>query len=203
MYQTGPILTSGKPICNIPPAIRNGDSLSWSDPAFRDNLGNLLTSASWTLIYSIRGPKTLDVTAVADGEGFKSTISIANSASLDAGQYYWQAYLVDVLPTPTKRMTISDGQLQVLVDMKGASAGFDGRSQTELDLDAVQTAMRAIISGGAVQQYSIGNRHLQKMTMPDLIQLESRLKYRLARENKARSIANGQGNPHNMYVRFK
>ena len=48
----------------------------------------------------------------------------------------------------------------------------------------------------------IGNRNLKRYDLPDLIQLEGRLKAEVKREEQAELIANGLGNPRNMFVRF-
>jgi hypothetical protein len=53
-----------------------------------------------------------------------------------------------------------------------------------------------------VQEYTIGSRRLKKMEMADLLTLESSLKTEVKREQKASMIANGLGNPHNLFVRF-
>jgi hypothetical protein len=66
----------------------------------------------------------------------------------------------------------------------------------------VQAAIRAIVSGGVVQEYKIGTRSLKKYEMADLIQLESKLKAEVKREQAATMVANGLGSPHNLFVRF-
>jgi hypothetical protein len=66
----------------------------------------------------------------------------------------------------------------------------------------VQAAIRSMISGGAVAEYTIGSRRLKKMEMADLITLESKLKAEVKREQAASMAANGLGNPHNLFVRF-
>ena len=81
-------------------------------------------------------------------------------------------------------------------------SAFDGRSQSQKDLDACQAAIRSLMSGGAVQEYRIGTRSLKRYDLAELLALESRLKAQVARESKAAMIANGLGNPHNLFVRF-
>ena len=83
----------------------------------------------------------------------------------------------------------------------GSPGALDGRTQAETDLTAVQTAIRAIVAGGA-KQYSIGNRAFTKLDLSELMERESRLKAEVKREQKAQLIANGLGNPHNLFVRF-
>jgi len=70
------------------------------------------------------------------------------------------------------------------------------------DLEAIQLAIRTLIAGGAVQEYKIGNRNLKRYDLADLIQLEGRYKAEVKREEQAELMANGLGNPRNMFVRF-
>jgi hypothetical protein len=183
---------------NIPASITAGDSSTWRDGSSKDLLGNAITSADWTLAYAIRGAVNLTLTGTPYGEGWETTITVAQSTTLTAGTYYWQAYATK----GSNRVTLGSGQLQVAANLSAQSAGYDGRSQAQKDLEAVQAAMRAIITGGAVQKYVIGNRELQKLPMSDLLTLESKLKADVARERRAELIANGLGNPHNLFVRF-
>lgn len=187
----------------IPATLAKGDSFTWKDDPTADNLQNTIDSNGYTLKYAIRGAANLDLTASADGPGWETTITSTQSATLQSGLYYWQAYVVDNPSSPTKRITIGQGQLKITDDLTAATVGYNGKSQVQQDLEAVQGAMRSFVSGGAVQSYMIAGRSVQKMQMSDLITLEAKLKYQLKREQKADLIKNGLGNPHNMFVRFK
>ena len=119
---------------------------------------------------------------------------------MTAGTYYWQAIATK---STTDRVVIGSGTLLVKANLTAiVTNNYDGRSQVKTDLDAIQTAMRAMISGGAVQEYTIGTRSLKKMLMADLIVLESRLKAQYARENAADNQKNGLGNPNSLWIRF-
>jgi hypothetical protein len=188
----------------IPSTIRAGDTITWRDDATVDNLGNAITSSTHTLRYYLRtntASEGATVTAAAFGNGWESTISATTSAAFDAGTWYWQA----IASAGSSVITIGVGQLAVVAALAytGTPAAVDGRSQAEQDLAAVQTAIRSIISGGGVQKYTIGSRSVEKMKLEDLLTLESRLKAEVAREQKANAIANGLGNPHAMFVRFR
>lgn len=185
---------------NIPSQITAGDSLAWDDAPATDNLGNTISSANgWTLKYHLRNAtQTLDLTAAAQGDGWRTAITSAQSTTFGAGDAYWSARATKA----AEAVTLGSGKLEVLINRQAASAGAELRSQAKQDLAAVQAAMRAIISGGAVAEYTIGNRSLRKLPMEDLIMLESRLKAAVVREEKAEMIANGKGNPNNLYVRF-
>ena len=154
-----------------------------------DNLGNEITSATWTLTYYLRtntASEGATVVGTAYGTGWEFTITAATSAGFDAGNWYWQA----LATYSTEKLTLGAGQVEVVAALNyaGTPGAFDGRSQAQKDLDAVQAAIRALVSGGVVREYTIGNRSLKK--------------YEVKREQMAELMANGQGNPHNLFVRF-
>ena len=188
---------------NIPSEIRAGDTIQWRDVEGVDNLGNAVSSAAYTLTYYLRfnaASEGATVVGTAYGTGWEFSIAAATSAGFDAGTWYWQAVATKTGST----ITLGSGQLTVLAALSysGTPAALDGRTQAQKDLDAVQAAIRAIVSGGVVKEYTIGNRSLKKYDMKDLLELESKLKAEVKREQMADLIANGLGNPHNLFVRF-
>jgi hypothetical protein len=136
------------------------------------------------------------VTADADGDGWSSSLTSANTTTLAAGDHYWQAYATK----DSRRETLGSGRLRI---KPAAGSGVSGKSQDRQDLEAVQAAIRAIIDGGAVQEYTIAGRSLRKMEVQDLIALENRLRVRVYREEKREQLEQGLPNPSNIYVRFK
>lgn len=188
---------------NIPATLRAGDTVGWRDVEGADNLGNVISSASWVLTYYLRtntASEGATVVGTADGTGWVFEIAAGTSAGFDAGQWYWQA----LATSGASKVTLGSGQLTVLASLAytGSPAAVDGRSQAQKDLDAVQAAIRAITAGGVVKEYTIGNRSLKKYDLADLLQLESKLKAEVKREQMAELMANGLGNPHNLFVRF-
>lgn len=195
---------------NIPAQIRAGDTVTWRDEAARDNLGGAIDGSNHGLTYYLRtntnhqGAIVAGVTVAGtpSGTGWTFTIAKTTTDGFVAGQWYWQAVATATVGGAVT--TIGAGQLTVLpgLDYTGQPSAFDGRSQAQQDLDAVQAAMRSIVSGGAVAEYTIGNRRLKKMEMADLVMLEGKLKAEVKREQAAQLQANGLGNPHNLFVRF-
>jgi len=188
---------------NIPSEIRAGDTIQWRDVQGVDNLGNSVSSSDYSLTYWLRtntASEGANVTGTAYGTGWEFSIAAATSAGFDAGTWYWQA----IASKAGSVVTLGSGQLTVLAALSyaGTPGALDGRTQAQKDLDAVQAAIRSLISGGAVQQYSIGNRSLSRYNLNDLMALESKLKAEVKREQMAELIANGLGNPHNLFVRF-
>jgi len=186
----------------IPAQIRAGDTVKWRVDASKDNLGNAVDSASWTLTYYFRtntASEGATVVGSAFGDGWEFTLSAATSAGFDAGDWYWQA----IATYGSETLTLGAGQLEVLaaLNYSGTPGAYDGRSQAQQDLDAVQAAIRAIVTSGA-KQYSIGSRSFTKLDLGELMERESRLKAEVKREQAADLIANGLGNPRNLFVRF-
>jgi hypothetical protein len=187
----------------IPATFRAGDTVAWLDDATTDSLGNAVTSGTWSLSYFLRSATAgagLTVTSTAYGSGWTTTISAAASAGLATGAYYWQARAT----SGSQVITAGSGSLTVLaaLNYSGTPGAFDGRTQSQIDLEAVQAAIRSLISGGAVKRYTIGSRQLERFSLAELMELEARLKARVQRELAAESMANGLGNPHNLFVRF-
>jgi hypothetical protein len=187
----------------IPAQIRAGDTVRWRDDAATDNLGNAIDSATWTLTYYLRtntASEGATVVGAAFGQGWEFTLSAATSAGFDAGDWFWQA----IATSGSDKVTLGAGQLTVLAALSytGTPGALDGRTQAQKDLDAVQGAIRTIVSGGVVQQYSIGSRQLSRYGLPDLLALEGKLKAEVKREQAAELMANGLGNPGSLYVRF-
>ena len=187
----------------IPSEIRAGDTIQWRDGPGADNLGNAISSSDYELTYWLRfnaASEGASVVGTTYGTGWEFTIAANASSGFDVGPWYWQAIASKVGSV----ITLGSGQLTVLrsLSYSGTPGAIDGRSQAQQDLAAVQAAIRAIVAGGVAKEYTIGNRNLKKYDMADLLQLEAKLKAEVKREQMADLIANGLGNPHNLFVRF-
>lgn len=184
---------------NIPAQLVQGDSRKWQDAPFVGDLGARIDSGSYTLKYSLRGPVTLDLSAATYEDGWQTTLSTTDSATLTAGNYAWTAYAVSA----TERITAGQGVLEVIADLTAQAAGYDSRTQAEKNLDAVETEIAARIAGHATVDYTIGTRSLKKEPISALLALRSQLKYEIRRDRRKQKIANGQGDPTVSYIRFR
>ena len=188
----------------IPSKVRAGDILQWRDSETEDVFGNSITSTDWSVTYYLRTNTAAEgatVTSTAYLSGWQFSVASTVTANFDAGNWYFQA-VAD--KSSAEKQTILSGQFEVLPSLaySGTAAAFDGRSQIRKDLDLVQTAIRAVASGGGVKEYKIGTRQAKKYELAELFQLEAKLKAELAREEASEKIANGLGNPRNLFVRF-
>ena len=188
----------------IPSKVRAGDILQWRDSETQDVFGNSITSTEWSVTYYLRTNTAAEgatVTSTAYLSGWQFSVASTVTANFDAGNWYFQA-VAD--KSSAEKQTILSGQFEVLPSLaySGTAAAFDGRSQIRKDLDLVQTAIRAVASGGGVKEYKIGSRSAKKYDLAELLQLEATLKAELAREEASEKIANGLGNPRQLFVRF-
>lgn len=190
----------------ILPSITSGVDAVWVDAETVDVFGDAVTSTTHSLVYYFRlntQSEGVTATSVAYNSGWKTTLTAAVSGSMLADpNWFFQAVL-----TKTSDSTVQEysrGQIEVRPSLAytGTPGAFDGRTQAQKDLDAVKAAIRSIVSGGAVSEYKIGSRNLKRYDLSELLELESRLKSIVAKENKAKLIASGLGDPHNLYVRF-
>lgn len=189
----------------IPSTIRAGDTVLWQDGPALDALRQPIEPATHSLTYFLRtnaNHEGATVTGVAAGSLWQFTIPSNTSAGFDAGVWYFQAVATAV--ADQAKTTLGAGQITVLPGLSyaGQPGAYDGRSQAQKDLDAVNAAIRALMSGGAVQEYRIGLRSLKRYELSELIVLRDHYKAEVVREQKAEMIANGMGNPHSVFVRF-
>lgn len=182
----------------IPP-ITIGDTFSFPVKSFTDFNGRMISKPDWNLTASFRGNGVnLDVTGDSD---WNINLTKANTDALVAGWCSYQIYATKGVTT--ERVVIDSGRVQVLANFKIATGSFNDKSQNRQDLEAVQAAMRAIVAGGAVVEYSIAGRSLKKLDMSELIMLEKRLILRVKQEQQAQDIKDGRPNGRVSYVRFK
>ncbi len=168
-----------------------------------DLSGAAATSATWTLTSYLRTNTaaegaTVVGTARSDG-GWDMAITATTTGGFDAGEWQWQTRI----SSGATVITIGAGSTTVLASLSyaGSPDAFDGRSQAQQDLDAVQAAIRAIISKGS-KQYTIGSRSYTAQDLGLLMQREAQLKAIVAREKAAEKVAAGLGDPRNLFVRF-
>ena len=187
----------------IPSIFRAGDTVQWKDPSGVNWLNESVTSDDYALKYYLRCNSSVaseTITGTTDGSGWKFVIPASTSGAMNSGLWFFQA-----LATKSgDEVTLYEGQFEVKkkISYTGTpSSDFEGRTQAQIDLDAVKAAIRAIIANKA-SEYSIGDRTFKYADLSELRKRESQLKAEVVRERKANMIANGLGDPHNYYVRF-
>jgi hypothetical protein len=184
---------------NIFATLPNGDSATWPDDPVTLPDGRVADATLWTLKYALRGPVLLDLIAVQGVRGWQTTLTAVASAALAAGSYAWSAAITSGL----ERITIGNGQLVITPNLASAAAPFDSRSPAQIALANCEAAMATFnATGGKVKMYEIAGRKMEFQTIGELMTLHSFWKMKVINEGAAQSIANGSGNPRNLYTRF-
>lgn len=87
-----------------------------------------------------------------------------------------------------ERTTLGSGQITVVANLEAIAIPYDGSTTAEKMLAAVEAAIKARLSGGAVDSYEIRGRSLARTPLPDLIALRNQLKVEVAREQSAKGL---------------
>jgi hypothetical protein len=200
------------PLINVPPAIQQGDTTTWIDLPQSDVEGTLYTAADWNLVFSYvqnagsAGPAS--VTAAAEGTGWLTTLSAtATQAMVPLALYNWQVQLVGKTGDQISEgivITVDTGSFLVQANLATVSAGFDNRSLNVRTLLALQAGLAAAAgTGGApVLSYKIGTRELRYRDVADLLKAIEYYQAAVISEQVKGSLAQNQGNPRKLYMRF-
>ena len=188
----------------IPKQVRAGDLIQWRDNSTVDVFGEPISSPDWTVTYYLRTNTSSEgstVSSTAYTDGWQFSIASSTSTNFDVGNWYFQA-VAD--KSGAEKQTIFTGRFEVLAALSysGTPSAYDGRSQVNKDLDLVESAIRALLNNGVIQEYKIGSRTAKKYDLSELLVLKAALKAELVREQAAEKIANGLGNPRAVHVRF-
>jgi hypothetical protein len=195
-----------EPVVQFPALITQGDTASWQDQGFIDNLGNAYYSENWNLVYTIAGAiSPLQLTAAAEGNGWQTTITAAQSATLQPGgdDWWWQAQLIS--NTDSSQVgTLAKGQFSVLVNLALQAAGYSGLSDAQQNLAAWRAALAALSGAGGspVEMYRIGDRELRYRNMDEILKAIAYWNIEVINEQTKSSISQNQGNPRKLYARF-
>lgn len=180
---------------NIPAYLYAGDTVKWSEDA-----ANGRSSADWSMVCVLKdgaGHDHVTVNGVANASGgWNFTIADEVTAAFTVGTHYWQTYVTK----DGEKYTVDSGSIIVRASVSLGGNTFDGRTQSEIDLDAVKAAIRARMTGDATVEYTIGNRSLKKEPISALLALRSQLEADVARERAAKRISDGIGRQ--VFVRF-
>lgn len=184
---------------NIFSQLQQGDSAYWNDDPFTDSNNVNYTSVGYSLTYELRGPASLTLNAVADGQGWRTTLNTTSSSTLTPGLYSWAAYI----KATGVRITAGSGELTVSADLSAVSGVFDGRSAAEIALAAAESALATFKStSGLVKSYTIGGRTMQFQDATQILGIISYWRGRVLNEQHTKSIKNGLGDPRRLLVRF-
>lgn len=150
---------------------------------------------AWTVTAVMRGAGVITLTATGDGSTFTFAVPGETTAGWPQGPYW-----VSIRATKgADVIEVGKRKIDIAPDLANAEAGFDGRSQNEIALAAIQAVMakRATIDQ---QKYTINNRELWRTPIADLLKLHSF--YATAVRRERRRMAGVTTFGRNINVRF-
>jgi hypothetical protein len=126
-----------------------------------------LPGLGWTLKYYFKqfaaSGAHIELTATADGDYFAITVAAATTAAYTAGRYSWAA---EVSGGSSEVYEVDRGTI-VLLPRYDQAAAYDDRSHARKMLDAIEAVLESRASADQLE-YTIGSRHLKKMSPKEL-----------------------------------
>lgn len=158
----------------VPKTIQAG--VNFSATAWRSEF----SGAAWGMTLMLRGPQVHDLPADRDGARHVWSVPASDTSDWRAGDY---AYTIRASDGENVH-EVESGRVRITPDLAKAAAGFDGRSQNRIALDAIESviAKRATLDQ---ERYRINNRELYRTPIADLIRLRSHYAALVAREEAA------------------
>ncbi len=146
--------------CNLPDKI--GAGLTF------DRLLTLTAypAPEWSVSILLRGASSIDLTAAAEGTQHRFNASAAVTGAWTPGDYWYSLRATKGADV----VEVEQGSLTIAPDIANAGAGYNGRSDAETALAAIN----AVLSNRATldqERYRINNRELYRTPIVDLIRL--------------------------------
>jgi hypothetical protein len=173
-----------------PPEARAGLTWQWR----REDLATDYPATGWTLKYYFKqmavSGANFSITAAADGVNFAVNNAATASQGYTAGKYSWAAV---VTGGTSEAYEVDRGTMVVLPRIDTATA-LDERTHERKVLDALETALenKALLTPDQME-YTIGNRHLKRMSYPELIAARDVYRSKVTMQEMAERARNGQG----------
>ena len=136
-------------------------------------------------------------TPVDDPLGYRVQLAPATTAAWVAGDYAWNSYL----SKSGARQTLESGQVTLLPDPAVTTAPRDNRSHARKVLAAIEAVLEGRASKDQ-EEYTIKDRQLKRTPIPDLLTLRNDYEARVAREDAAERLANGEAPKSKVVVRL-
>lgn len=147
-------------------------------------------ATSWTLNALLRGPQAINLAATAEGDAHAFAVPGATTTTWLPGTYWFSLRA----SKGTAVMEAGSGELTVLPDIANVTEPYDGRSQNEIALDAIDAVMakRATLDQ---QRYMIDRRELWRTPIADLLKLRAYYAMMVSRERAKRRGTSRFGRP--------
>ena len=142
----------------IPAGLDFQASVTLPDPKY--------AAGGWSVKAILRGPQNIEIVGALSGQSHVFSASGATTGKWMPGSYWYTVRAT----LGTSIVEVGKGQLTILPDLAAATPGFDGRTQNQIALDAIN-AVLAKRATQDQQRYVINNRELWRTPIADLMKL--------------------------------
>ena len=174
----------------LPREFAVNDTVEWTEG------DSTYPAPTWTVRYHFTNPDEQFSSAVSVANGSDHDVVI-DTTSLTPGRYQYQRKVTDGSDT----FTTESGEIEVLADLAGDTAGVDRRSFAEIALENIE----AVLKGKATRDqtsYSLNGRALSRYSPEELNEWRNQLRQEVRDERRqARRDAGGKSHA-NVRVRF-
>lgn len=168
--------------CTIPDTISAGLTLD-----------RLLTftaypAPAWAVTVLMRGKSSFDIACAPDGSQHRLRADAIETGQWAPGDYWYSIRATNGVDV----VEVDQGHISVMPDLANAAEGYDGRTQAQIALEAID----AVIAKRATrdqERYRINNRELYRTPIADLLKLRSFYAEQVARERRAQCGINPWG----------
>ena len=131
--------------------------------------------------------------------GWRIILSTQVTGAMEVGTWALQV----VATVNGQPQTVRRGSLQVrrTLAFSGTAGAFDDRSQIELDLAAVEKAIRVLVGGA--QDYQIADRRFRRADLAELIKWRDQLKAEVLQQRRADALNSGSAVSRKIRVAFQ
>lgn len=116
----------------------------------------------------LRGAGALTAAGILQGNTLRFELTAENTKGLEPGIYFYEVRRT----TATSEETIERMRVTVIGDLEQQTGGYDGLSENQRNLIAINATIAARAKGGAPVRYRIGNRELYSESLIELMALQ-------------------------------
>ncbi len=168
---------------NEPREFRAGDTVAWSV-----DLDKFRPADGYTLRYALRGPSSIDITSVPDGDKHAISLAATTTAGYAPGEYAWIAYVTN---DSGFRQTLGSALLTILPNPTAITTPVDTRTHARKMLDAIEARLEGRATADQ-EEYTIGNRSLKRIPIEQLVAIRDKYRAEVQREADAEALGRGE-----------
>ena len=167
----------------------------------KDDLASDYPPASYSLEYIARshgGSSTeFKIQATEADSTYFIEVSSSTTASYPTGHIHWQAWITRT--SDSEKIKVGEGQWYVLTD---TDVAHDPRTHAEIMLEKIQSLLEGRADND-VEEYSIGNRSLTKLSITDLMKWRDYYRSEVTKERQLTRARSGKRPGNLVKVEFR